>query len=281
MARILILDGYTHEARTVLEAGGATIAGALYAKMLCRCASFPVETTVCFPSDPDSKVPSGDALKAFDAITWTGCSLSVVGASPVVERQLDTAREAFALGIPSFGSCWAAQIGVVAAGGVVEVNPRGREMGIGRKNELTVAGAEHPMYAGKDRVFDAYTSHDDHITVLPRGTVCLAGNAWSAVQAVDISFEKGSFWAVQYHPEYDLHEMARLLHCRREKLIRLGFFRSMDDADLLIEDCEALHADADREDIAWRLGLDRDILDETYRTLEVRNWLTHVVSSRL
>ena len=85
----------------------------------------------------------------------------------------------------------------------------------------------------------------------------------------------------KYHPEYNLHEMARLLHCRREKLIRLGFFRAMEDADRLIHELEALHADAGREDIAWQLGLDRDLLDEEYRTLEVRNWLTHMVSSRL
>ena len=281
MARILILDGYTRDARAVLKAGGATIAGELYAAMLTRCASFQVETTICFPSDPESKIPTGDALREFDAITWTGCSLSVVGASPGVEQQLDIARSAFALGIPSFGSCWAAQIGVVAAGGVVEVNARGREMGIGRKNELSDAGVAHPMYIGKNRVFDTFASHDDHITVLPAGTTCLAGNAWSAVQAVDISYQKGSFWAVQYHPEYNLHEMARLLHCRREKLIRLGFFRAMEDADRLIHELEALHADAGREDIAWQLGLDRDLLDEEYRTLEVRNWLTHMVSSRL
>ena len=281
MARILILDGYTREARDVLEEGGASIAGQLYEKMLRSCASFDIDASICFPSDPDCEIPTGEVLGAFDAVTWTGCSLSLVGESLIVSRQVAIAREVFELGIPSFGSCWAAQIGIAAAGGVVEKNPKGREMGVGRKIELSEAGRAHPMYEGKDRVFDAYASHDDHITHLPEGTVSLAGNLWSEVQAVDISCAKGSFWAVQYHPEYDLHEMARLMFCRTEKLIRLGFFRDEADAVRLIDDFETLFEDPSREDIAWRLGLDRDILDEDYRTLEARNWLKHAVAPRL
>jgi len=62
-----------------------------------------------------------------------------------VRGQLDLARAAFAARVPSFGSCWAAQIAVVAAGGIVRANPRGREMGIARKIALTPEGRGHPM----------------------------------------------------------------------------------------------------------------------------------------
>jgi GMP synthase (glutamine-hydrolysing) len=276
MLRILILDGYTRDGRTVLQDGGASIAGDLYARMIQSSAEVDVACSICFPSDPEVEIPMGDALAAFDAICWTGCSLSLVGESPFVPPQVALAREAFRLGIPMFGSCWAAQIGVVAAGGTVEVNPKGREMGVARKIELTAAGRDHPMFAGKDPVFDAFISHDDHITSLPAGTVCLGGNAWTAVQAVDIAFDKGSFWSVQYHPEYDLHEMARLMHCRTRKLIRLGFFRDESEAQRVIDDYETLHREPGRADLAHRLGVNRDILDAEYRTLEVRNWLRHV-----
>src|SRR6266403_1796200 len=60
--------------------------------------------------------------------------------------------------VPSFGSCWAAQMAVVAAGGMVRANPRGREMGIARKIALTPEGRGHPLYAGKGAVFDAFIS---------------------------------------------------------------------------------------------------------------------------
>ena len=56
---------------------------------------------------------------------------------------------------------------VVAAGGTVRANPRGREMGIARKIALTPEGRGHPLYAGKGSVFDAFISHVDEITHLP------------------------------------------------------------------------------------------------------------------
>jgi GMP synthase (glutamine-hydrolysing) len=46
----------------------------------------------------------------------------------------------------------------------------------------------------------------------------------SPVQAADIEHAGGRFWAVQYHPEYTLHELARLTFCRIDKFVDLGFF---------------------------------------------------------
>jgi GMP synthase (glutamine-hydrolysing) len=40
---------------------------------------------------------------------------------------------------------------------------------------------------------------------------------------------------------------------------------------------EALHDDPARKDIAWKLGIDDDIMDKAYRRTEVRNWLNHLV----
>ncbi len=58
---------------------------------------------------------------------------------------------------------WAAQIAVVAAGGKCGKNPKGREMGIGRKMGLTSEGRVHPMFVGRSTVFDAYISHYDEV----------------------------------------------------------------------------------------------------------------------
>ena len=77
---------------------------------------------------------------------------------PEVAKQIDLTRRAYRAQVPSFGSCWAAQIAVVAAGGQVQPNPNGREMGIARKIELTPAGRAHPMYEGKASVFDFTSS---------------------------------------------------------------------------------------------------------------------------
>jgi GMP synthase (glutamine-hydrolysing) len=183
--------------------------------------------------------------------------------------------------VPSFGSCWAAQIAVAAAGGVVRANPRGREMGIARKIHLTPEGRGHPLYFGKGPVFDAFISHVDEVTHLPPGAVLLASNAFTRVQALAVTHEGGTFWGLQYHPEYDLHEMARLAWCRLDKLTQLGFFRDRAAGEGYVNLLETLHQDPSRGDIAWMLGIDEDVMSEDVRLVEVRNWIERLVLPRM
>ena len=90
---------------------------------------------------------------------------TAAGAAPARAR----ARAASTPALPSFGSCFAAQLVAVAAGGSVRANPKGREFGLARKIELSAAGRAHPLFAGKPAVFDAYTSHGDEVDTLPPG----------------------------------------------------------------------------------------------------------------
>ncbi len=273
--RILIIDGYTKVAREQLQSGGASLAADLYVKMLQRCAPTGVECDVVFPADSGVSLPVGETIQDYDGVAWTGCSSCVFSGEPDVAEQIEFARECYRRGVPAFGSCWAAQIAVVAAGGEVALNPNGREMGIARGITLTDEGRAHPLYEGKPAVFDAFTSHDDEVTVLPEGATRLSGNDFTRVQSVVVKHEGTEFWGLQYHPEYDLHEMARLMFCRIEKLVRLGFFTDEAAGLAHIDQLEALHADPTREDIATALGLKADVMDDSLRTVEVQNWINH------
>lgn len=272
----LVLDGYSRAGRADLESGGATTAGKLYERML-KAACPAAEVEILYPADPDASLPGGTAIADYDGIAWTGSSLTVYHDTDEVKSQIAFARAVFEAGVPSFGSCWAAQIAVVAAGGLCQAHPRGREMGIARKISLTNAGRGHPLYYGKKSVFDAFISHDDEITQLPPGAVVLASNDFTRVQAVAVTSGKGEFWSVQYHPEYDLHELARLCFCRKQKLTDKGFFRNLDEAQDFVDDLEALHAAPERKDLAWRLGIDEDVMDPVVRQAEVRNWINQSV----
>lgn len=278
----LVLDGYSKEGREDLKAGGASTAGDLYARMLKRCTpGGKAEVDIVCPADPDASLPKGAELKNYDGIAWTGSSLTVFEPGPLVTPQIEFAREAYEANVPSFGSCWAAQIAVVAAGGQCARNPKGREMFIARKIGLTNDGRGHPLYHGKKGIFDAWISHDDEITQLPSGAQILASNDFTHVQSVSVTYKGGDFWGLQYHPEYDVHEMARLIHCRREKLKGLGFFPDIDTADKMVSDLEALHQDPSRKDIRWRYAIDEDVLNEDIRQMEVRNWIEQQVLPRM
>jgi GMP synthase (glutamine-hydrolysing) len=40
---------------------------------------------------------------------------------------------------------------------------------------------------------------------------------------------------------------------------------------------EALHEEPQGRDLAWRLGLDEQVIDETKRMTELRNFIDHLV----
>ncbi len=276
----LIVEAYPAAARDELRNEGAAIASELYGKVLQQCA--PGSTAdICYGADLDQLLPSTEALKSYDGIVWTGSNLTIYDNTPDVLRQLELARQGFALGIPQFGSCWAAQIAVTAAGGKCAAHPGGVEFGIARGIALTDAGQRHPMYQGKKAVFDAFISHYDEITHLPPGALNLSGNDYTRVQGVAVTHLLGEFWAPQYHPEYDLKELAALCYARRQRLTGLGFFASISEAEQFVEDLRSLHHNPQRKDIAWRLGISSDLTRAEVRQAELRNWINLLVLPRI
>jgi len=274
--RFLVLDGYAKAGRDDLAAGGASTAGKLYERMLkANCPG--AEVDIIYPADADAALPQGADIASYHGIAWTGSSLTVYHATPEVMQQIEFCRAAFKAGVPSFGSCWAAQIAVVAAGGTCAAHPQGREMFVARKISLTPEGRGHPLYRDKKSVFDAWISHDDEITHLPPGAVLLSSNDYTKVQSVSVVHDGGVFWSLQYHPEYDIHEMARLIYCRKQKLTNLGFFADMDAAQAFVDKLETLHQAPDRKDLRFQLGMDDDIIDTNVRCREVRNWIEQLV----
>jgi len=278
--RFLIIDGYPKENREQFDTVGMRRAGDLYVDMV-RSYLPDAAGDIMYASDPEVALPAGEALAEYDAVLWPGCNLTVYHTDDErVQKMITLADNAYEMGIPQFGSCWGIQLAVFVAGGEVKPNPKGREMGVARKIHLTGEGREHPMYRGKPSVFDGFISHDDEITGLPPGAVWLASNDFSAIQAVAVEYKRGVFWATQYHPEYDLHEIARLIVAREEKLRAQGFFRDHDDMVRYVNRIEALASEPHRKDLRWQLAIDDDLLEESIRQCEFNNWLNELVLPR-
>ena len=275
--RFLIIDGYPKHSRDELEQAGMKLAWKLYADMLLQHLSQAVYD-ILLPSDPGVDMPLAKDLHKYAGIIWTGCNLTIYDiANQSVCNQIELAKNAYDIGVPSFGSCWGIQMAAYAAGGKVEANPKGREMGLGRKIHQTLAAHDHPMFEGKPRVFEGFVSHDDMVTKLPQSAVLLAGNSFAPIQAISVTHKNGSFWATQYHCEYDLHEMARLIVAREKKLIAAGFFRNRDDLMELVDRMEALYKEPDRKDLRWQLAIDDDVLSDSIRQCEFVNWINKLV----
>src|SRR5262249_50766623 len=114
---------------------------------------------ICFPADPGANLPGRAGLTDYDGVALTGSSLNLWKAEASSLAQVAFARETFASRVPFFGSCWGLQVAAAAAGGTVRLNPRGREVGFGRKITLTDFGRGHPMHYGRPLAFDAPTVH--------------------------------------------------------------------------------------------------------------------------
>lgn len=270
--KILIADGNTAELNDLSRASGCELGAERYAYEIKR--MFPtahIETV--YPADSDDYLPDGVSLSGFDGMVMGGSGLHAFDPTPEVKRQVDLMKAAMDSGLSVLGSCWGLQVAAAATGGSVAQSPRGREVGIARKIALTPAGIAHGLFADKPNVFDSPCIHYDEVTHLPTGSVILASNPHSAVQAAVIRKGEGVFWGMQYHPEFDLSHLAGLYRRYADAMVADGFFEDRDDLDSYCARIEALNQDPSRLDLRWQLGIDDDVIDPDQRCLEIRNWV--------
>jgi GMP synthase (glutamine-hydrolysing) len=276
MTRILVIDGNEVATRTRHMSVGGTSSGEGYAATLERL-NPDVGTDIVRPADEEPKLPEGVALKDYAGAVITGSALNVYSREPAVQRQLDLVKAVFEAGVPTFGSCWGLQVGVTAAGGTVVRNPRGREFGFGRRIMLTAAGRDHAMFQGKPEVFEAPTVHVDTVESLPTNSTPLAHNDMG-LQAAEIRLRNGAvFWGVQYHPEYNVAEIAAMARRYGEVLIRDRLVKDQAELEQLSADLVALNANPEDARLAWRFGVGPSVTDAAIRLAEVRNWLDKLV----
>ncbi|MEJ2459848.1 MAG: gamma-glutamyl-gamma-aminobutyrate hydrolase family protein [Novosphingobium sp.] len=249
MKRLLLLEGNTAEKRTRGRELGVRSSSEIYAEAIS--AHFPeLELDVLNGGDPDEVMPGGRCWSDYAGLVVTGSSLHAYDREFAVTNQIALVKEAAGHGLPIFGSCWGLQIAVMAAGGEVAYNPKGREVGFARKILLNEAGRRHPMFS-----------------------VLLASNAHSMVQAAVVPLGKSEVWAVQYHPEFDLEQLVQLYTLYARDMIAQGFFANEEDLTAYRDKIAVLAADPSNAGLAWQLGIDSDVLDDRRRRGEILAWI--------
>jgi GMP synthase (glutamine-hydrolysing) len=268
--RILIIDGNVAAIRARQVAALGYDSGTGYARVLHRIdASLRIDIVAAADGEV---LPAGTGLDNYDGVTITGSALNIYNGGPPVTRQIELAKAVFDAGVPFFGSCWGLQVAVTAAGGEVRANPRGREFGFARRILLSDAGREHALFAGKPPLFEAPTVHRDEIASLPTGAALLAANDFG-VQAASFTHGRGTFWGVQYHPEYDYLDIAAAAERYGETLVKEGMFRDAAALDAFAADLRFLQDNPADPPLLWKHGLGPAMRTETLRLLEIRNWL--------
>ena len=278
---ICVLNGYPKESRINFDFSGVGHPHDFFIDFLKRYVP-SAQVTLCFAADSGEILPEGCSIEQFDGIIWTGSDLTIFHLDDDrVTKQIDFAKAVYEIGVPSYGSCWGIQMAAVAAGGEVEKNPRGREWSIGRNIRLTEEGKQSLFLKGKPEVYNGFVMHLDEVTKVPEGGTILAYNEHCKVQALEVRHKNGTFWAAQYHPEYNLLEMAKLIAARSTPLIAEGFFTQTQEVHRYADDMIALHNDDTNPDLRKKLRVDNDITDNQIREQELRNWIDHLVVTNL
>jgi GMP synthase (glutamine-hydrolysing) len=151
----------------------------------------------------------------FAGVIVTGSASSVTERAPWILRVEEYLAGAVQAEHPVLGICFGHQLLGQALGGLVERNPRGREMG-------TVAleiVADDPLLDRSIEPALAHATHLDSVTRLPKQARILARTALEPHAALRFG-ERA--WGVQFHPEFDEQVMSEYLSSRREILQQEG-----------------------------------------------------------
>lgn len=275
--RILVIDGNRASTREQQVAAGGLPSGEGYLRVLQSLAA--VSGDIVRPADGAVSLPAGTCVADYDGVAMTGSALNIYDGGPHIERQIELVRTVFANAVPFFGSCWGLQVAVTVAGGRVRRNPLGREFGFGRRIELSAAGRQHPMFAGKPPVFEAITVHLDHLESLPADALVLASNEMG-VQAVELRHGHGTCWGVQYHPEYSYAEIAATALRYGDVLLQERLFAAPAERDAFVDELRLLMRDPHDRRLNWKHGLGPSMQDESLKLAELRNWLERQVAPR-
>ena len=199
-------------------------------------------------------------LNGVDGVIFTGAGVPFGVDAPEAAPLRAAMELVFSHGLPVWGSCNGMQLGAVVLGGTVGDCPNGREIGVAQNLQLTEAGQNHPMLAGRENGFSVPCIHRHEVTSLGSDTVLMASNAHTEIQSIACQSGTVDFWGTQYHPELNLADIGAY-----------AVGGAFGDNASLLEDLQT--GDSDGE-AAARLGTDPTQL--AARTLELRNWLGHV-----
>tara|TARA_Y100000996_G_scaffold236642_1_gene185930 strand:- start:2971 stop:3753 length:783 start_codon:yes stop_codon:yes gene_type:complete len=219
-----------------------------------------IKTKFIYPSMNLNKTYDNDFFTSFDGIVWTGSSLNIYDNTREIKNQLSLMKKISKLPIKTFGSCWGMQLYTVCNGGSVTKNKKGREIGISFNVCLNKKGIKHKMYENKPKIFDAFASHIDHVTTLPKKSVSLSDNHYS-IQSLSTKY----FWGTQYHPEFNFKYTGQILNARKNILLEEKLFSKNQIENLILN-----FKNPSKESYSPSLS------NFKIRTTELLNWLKYI-----
>jgi GMP synthase (glutamine-hydrolysing) len=157
-----------------------------------------VDLTVCRPYQGDD-VPA--SVEGYAGLVVMGGAMGAHDdeKAPWLPAVRELIRRASRARVPTLGICLGHQLCAVALGGEIEVNPRGRQLGL-LDIGWTAEAVDDELMGGVVGPRRAMHWNDDVVTRLPEGAVQLATASTGEVQGAR---HAPTVWGIQWHPEVD------------------------------------------------------------------------------
>ena len=217
--------------------------------------------------NPDNDQETKNALENMDqyhGIIFTGGAMRINNMTDEIKKHINFASNCFKHDNKILAICWGLQVCSTAAGGRVEPSKKGPHIGIASDVIINEEGQKNLIYKNKKSTFTSPAFNYDEVVELPAGATLLSSDNVNHVMAIHFKPEKAEVWGLQYHPDYEYHQMVNLSAERKEQMLEKKRFED--------EDAFNKHMDYIKEE--------EKKLEFKDRTCEVRNWLDFIKSQQ-
>jgi len=213
--------------------------------------------------NPGKDEETKDALQnmhKFNGIIFSGGAMRMNDMTDEIKRHINFASNCFKHNKKILAICWGLQICSTAAGGRVTPGKNGPHIGIAPNVEINNEGQKNLIYKNKKIFFTTPAFNFDEVSEIPEGATLLSSDRVNKVMGIYFKSGNSEIWGLQYHPDYEYHQMVNLSIERKDKMILNKNFQ-------------------DEEDFQKHMNYMKDEekkLDFENRTCEVRNWLDFI-----
>ena len=256
---ILIIEGNNSDDSSVfVKAAGATAADNL--KNLVLKLEPSLNTKIINPANDNDTKEALENINKYHGIIFTGGAMRINDMTHEIKKHINFASNCFKHDKKILAICWGLQVCSTAAGVKVEPAKNGAHIGIASDVKINEEGQKNLIYKNKKTIFTSPAFNYDEVIELPEGATLLSSDKINHIMAIHFKPGKSEVWGLQYHPDYEYHQMVSLANARKDRIIKNKQFKDENDFEA--------HMNYIKEQ-------DKK-LDFENRTCEVRNWLDYI-----
>ena len=201
-----------------------------------------------------------EVINIYHGIIFTGGAMRINDLTDEIKKHINFASNCFNHKKKILAICWGLQVCSTAAGGRVAPWKNGAHIGIASSVEINKEGRKNLIYKNKKLKFTTPAFNFDEVCETPEGATLLSSDKVNKVMCVYFKSGNSEIWGLQYHPDYEYHQIINLSNERKDQMIANKYFKDKNDFENHINYIK----DEDKK------------LDFENRTCEVKNWLNYI-----